>query len=289
MNGETRAIPSMLRGDALATLYFVRPLRMLAQLHKVRVPILMYHSISDSDESSTHPYYRTATSPAVFEQQMKFLHNNNYVSIDLGEALGRVQVSDPGDGRRPIVITFDDGYEDFYTHAFPVLSQYRFNATVFLPTAYIGATNRWFKDARCLTWDQVRRLRVEGVHFGSHTVTHPQLKGLSAKAIEDEVQHSKDKIEEELGSPVKSFSYPYAFPETDGMFKYKFREILRGAGYENGVSTILGTADRTGDNFFMKRLPVNSCDDHRLFKAKLEGHYDWLHIVQYGWKAFYSR
>jgi peptidoglycan/xylan/chitin deacetylase (PgdA/CDA1 family) len=279
----------MLRGDALATLYFFHPLQRLAQSRKVRVPILMYHRISDCDESTIHPYYRTATAPAVFAQHMRFLHENNYVSVSLSEAAAGIVASNPDNNGRPIVITFDDGYEDFYTHAFPILSQCGFSATVFLPTAFIGDTNRRFKNAQCLTWNQVRKLQVAGVHFGSHTVTHPKLQTLAQKDIEDELRHSKEKIEEELGSPVRSFAYPYAFPETNDVFKQRLRELLNEAGYENGVSTIVGTADRRSDKFFMKRLPMNSCDDLRLFKAKLDGHYNWVHMAQYAWKVLYSQ
>jgi peptidoglycan/xylan/chitin deacetylase (PgdA/CDA1 family) len=186
-----------------------------------------------------------------------------------------------GDAQRPIVITFDDGYEDFYTHAFPILETYGFNSTVFLPTAYIGETPRQFNGAECLTWSQIRELRRAGIEFGSHTVTHPQLKSLKPEDVRDEIRSSKATIEQQLGCAVKSFAYPYAFPETDRTFRQRLRGFLEESGYENGVSTIIGTADRTGDRYFMKRLPVNSCDDPRLFRAKLEGAYDWLHTVQH--------
>ncbi len=74
-----------------------------------------------------------------------------------------------------MVITFDDGFADFYTNAFPLLNRYGFSATVYLPTAYIGKSAREFKGVECLTWDQVRALDRAGVEFGSHTVSHPQL------------------------------------------------------------------------------------------------------------------
>lgn len=273
----------MLRGDALATLYFFHPLRKLSPSRRVRVPILMYHSISDSDESPTHPYYRTTTSPAVFARHMQFLHENNYLAVNPSDAVACIEASDLGAAQR-VVITFDDGFQDFYTQAFPILSEYGFSATVYLPTAHIGAAPLTFKGKSCMTWSQARELRTAGIEFGSHTVTHPQLKSLDPEDVEYEVRASKDAIEQELGCSVTSFAYPYAFPETDRAFRDRLRENIERAGFENGVSTIVGTADQTGDKFFMKRLPVNSCDDVSLFGAKLAGAYDWLHSVQYASK-----
>ena len=126
-------------------------------------------------------------------------------------------------------ITFDDGYQDFHTNAFPILNRYGYAATVFLPTAYIGQASRQFKGAECLTWSQVRDLRKAGVEFGSHTVTDPQLRGVSTEQMRTEVGRSKDDIEEKLGERVEAFAYPYAFPETDAAFV----ETLRGALQES--------------------------------------------------------
>jgi peptidoglycan/xylan/chitin deacetylase (PgdA/CDA1 family) len=214
---------------------------------------------------------------------MRHLHERNYKTASLLEAVSRIETPSVKH-EKVVVLTFDDGYLDFYTQAYPILNRYGFSATVFLPTAYIGESPRSFKGTGCLTWDQVRELKRVGIHFGSHTVTHPQLRTLSAEVVRDEIQRSKETIEEKLGSPVGTFAYPYALPETDRSFRAGLRGILEEAGYQAGVSTIIGTADRAGDRFFMKRLPANSADDRRLFEAKLSGAYDWLHALQYAWK-----
>jgi peptidoglycan/xylan/chitin deacetylase (PgdA/CDA1 family) len=247
----------------------------------------MYHSISESNSGNSNPYYQTVTSPEVFAEHMKFLRENNYRVIGLGDAVKEIE-GPAGGSAKCVVITFDDGFHDFYTEAFPVLNQYGFSATVYLPTAFINEPASRFKGIECLTWTQVRELRKAGVHFGSHTVTHPQLRGLEAEDVRTEVRSSKATIEDRLGSPVKSFAYADWFPETDSMFRQFLRAILEETGYENGVSSIIGTADRTGDRFFMKRLPVNSCDDRQFFDAKLVGAYDWLHPFQYASKLITS-
>jgi len=251
---------------------------------QTKVPILMYHRVPKVDHCSTHPYYCTATAVAVFEQQVRFLQENGYRGVSVSEAFRAVQRPARDEGQKLVAITFDDGYQDFYTHAFPILNRYGYSATVFLPTAYIGDSSRRFKEEECLTWAQVRELRKVGVEFGSHTVTHPQLRDVGPERLREEVVGSKAEIEQRLGESVGTFSYPYAFPETDREFVARLRGVLQESGYQVGVSTILGRAVSSDNRLFMKRLPVNSHDDLPLFQAKLEGGYDWLHRVQYASK-----
>jgi peptidoglycan/xylan/chitin deacetylase (PgdA/CDA1 family) len=264
------------RIDRLVTLYLRRPLCRVQR--STSIPILMYHSISGSQEDRVHPYYRTVTTPQTFARQMEYLYNSGYSTLGLSELDQRLQR-----GTRMakcVAITFDDGYLDFYLHAAPVLAKYGFTATVFLPTAFIGKTRQSFNDTPCLTWAEVRELRQVGIAFGSHTHTHPQLHDLSPDAIEQEITASKKLMEDEMSTAVESFGYPFAFPETDLNFRARLSHLLDGAGYTNGVCTTIGRADRARSSLFMKRLPINSCDDSRLFEAKLLGAYDWIESPQ---------
>ena len=271
------------RPDRLATLYFFHPLQRLLRRASPGIPILMYHSISKNLEVHRSAYFHTCTDPQVFREHIQLLARNGYKTIGLGEAVAKLE-----EGIRPteklVVLTFDDGFEDFYTEAFPILSTLGYIATVFLPTAYIGDNPRTFNGTTCLTWSQVRELQETGIEFGSHTVTHPQLKTLPTADVERELRSSKEEIEDHLGSQVTSFSYPYAFPETDRAFVRQLGSLLGAAGYKWGVSTVVGSASRTDNPLFLKRLPTNSTDDLQLFRAKLEGAYDWLHALQYATK-----
>lgn len=275
-----------MRADAFVTLKLVHPLRKLFPPKGRRVPILMYHSVSNTPES-VHPYYRTVTSPQMFARQMRHLHDNRYSVVSISDALQYLDGSKVLRSQ-PIVLTFDDGYGDFYTEAFPVLDRYGFTAIVYLPTAFIGQSSKPFKGIGCLTWNQVRELEAAGIEFGSHTVNHPQLRSLAVEDVRRELNESKRTIEYQLGKGVSSFSYPYAFPETDRKFKQTLRSLLKEAGFQNGVSTVLRTAEAHSDPLCLGRLPLNDCDDNQLFDAKLLGAYDWLHTAQYASKRWKS-
>ncbi len=267
-----------MRLDRFASIHFAYPIfRLWKPRGSERIPILMYHSISD-ETGSGHPYFETNTSLRVFEQQMRFLRENGYATISLEEAVNSVQSRKPSP--KSVVITFDDGYRDFYTAAYPVLCEYRMMATVFVVSGLTGDQRTQFKGKDCLTWAEVKELHSHGIEIGSHTVTHPELEWMGPAEIDDEVGRSKQAIEERIGASVKSFAYPYAFPESNHALRASLTQSLKKYGYENGVSTILGTARHNNNRFFLPRLPVNTWDDLRLFQAKLEGGYDWLRLPQ---------
>ena len=268
-----------------------------------RIPILMYHSISDAPEKAHHPYFKTNTSPRVFAEHMKFLHESNYAVILLPEAVDIITRNPEPANRRhclttrnsqlvtcnPVVLTFDDGFADFYTEAFPILQEYGFCATVFLPTGFISDGECCFKDKRYLRWGEIRELAKSRIEFGSHTVTHPQLRDLDWSQVEQEIRESRGIIEDKIGEKVESFSYPYAFPAENECLKERLKNLLVKLGYKNGVTTSVGTAVRGDDPFFLKRIPINSDDDTVFFKAKLEGRYDWIQPIQKGYKILRKR
>lgn len=276
------------RLDRFATLYLASPYRRLIQPSEPCIPILMYHSITEDEQFNAHPYYRTATSLAVFAKQLQHLHSQGYTTCTLAQAVRQLETNNVTP-TKSVVLTFDDGFRNFYQNAFLLLHQYSFGATVFLPTAYIGDAPIPFKGEDCLTWSEVRELKQQGIEFGSHTVNHPWLRELSFSAVNDEIVNSKETIEQKLGCAIESFSYPYAFPQTDKDFTRVLRELLQAAGYRNGVSTIVGRANRRSEPLFLDRLPVNSCDDRALFQAKLEGAYDWIAMVQEATKIIKSK
>jgi peptidoglycan/xylan/chitin deacetylase (PgdA/CDA1 family) len=238
------------------------------------LPVLMYHSVSEDPEPGVGSYYRVTTSPSRFAEHMLWLKDLGFQGVSVEEALAKTKPA--GTGLRLAVITFDDGFRDFHTHAWPLLRQHKFTATMYVSTGYIAAERKSFLARECLTWDEVRELRKQGARFGSHTVNHPKLYQLPWKQIEMEVAESKWRLEEELGEPVTTFAYPYAFPQENRSFAARLTDILRKCGYESCATTVIGRFQPGDDPFNLKRLPMNGCDDKALFSAKLEGGYDWV-------------
>lgn len=274
-----------LRLDRLLTLWFFRPLRRVVPAGGgFQLPVLMYHSVSRCSEAGVSPYYRTVTSPEAFAGQMALLKAGGWEAVGVWAGLKALR-NQGGASRKTVVITFDDGFRDFRTAAFPVLQQHGFNATVYLPTSFIGQQPIQFKTVECLTWDEVRELRQAGVEFGSHTVSHPELVRLPWTEVEKEVRDSKTEIEQRLGARITAFAYPYAFPRAEQEFVGRLHRLLREVGYESCVTTDIGRASASTDPFAIPRLPVNDCDDETLLRAKLDGAYDWLVAPQRAVKA----
>ncbi|HOB99976.1 MAG TPA: polysaccharide deacetylase family protein [Verrucomicrobiota bacterium] len=317
-----------MRIDRLITLNVVRPLlriRDAALSSAPRLPILMYHSVSDDPEPGVKPYYRLCTSPQRFAQHMQWLAHNGYRGVTLTDGLDwlkkpptaapphrrtdlRTPISElQSPISQPVAITFDDGFRDFYTAAFPILQQHGFRGTMFLVTGFIkdrrqgttdhgphatdyrhtdALTHRRTDAPTCrrtvidtkefLTWPEVVELHRAGIEFGSHTVSHPVLYDLTPSELEFELRDCKAVIEDRLGAPARAFAYPYAFPQADEEYTRLLREALQAIGYGCCVTTKAGRARLEDDPFALPRLPVNSDDDGALFAAKLSGGYDWL-------------
>jgi len=268
-----------LRLDRLLSTTVFRPLRRALRAETVRLPVLMYHRICDDPEAGVSPYYKVNTSPAVFRQHLRQVTEMGWRTMALAEAAGLLARGEPLPPGR-VIITFDDGFRNFYTDAFPALQERGFGATVFLPTAFIQGERRAFKGTECLTWDEVRQTRRAGIEYGSHTVNHPELVRLPLAEVERELRESKDAIEQQLGEKAPTFAYPYAFPQSKAEFARALREMLVQAGYTCCATTEIGRVKTGDDPFRLKRLPANSLDDAGLFRAKLEGDYDWLRVPQ---------
>jgi peptidoglycan/xylan/chitin deacetylase (PgdA/CDA1 family) len=242
------------------------------------IPILMYHSIADDVDGKVHPYFRTVTSAARFVQHVECLREQGYQGVSVADAARELQAHAASPSRKSVVLSFDDGFQDFHRTALPVLQRVGFRATVFVSTNFIGKA--FLTGRPCLNARELRELCDHGIELGSHSASHRRLVALSKLELTQEVGDSKQRLEDVTGVQVSSFSYPYRFPQQDRAFVQGLAALLRQAGYRAGVTTSLGRAAAKNDPLFLPRLPVNDCDDLALFSAKLQGHYDWLRAAQ---------
>ena len=152
---------------------------------KYVVPIVMYHKVENSQTIETD-----TISPQNFRRHMDYISRRGYNVLTLDEFVEGVK-SGKEFPRNSVVITFDDGFADFYTTAYPVLERYGFSATVFLPAGMIG---RKVNGLPCMNWDHIRELADKGISFGSHSMTHPKLVDLDPDELNAEIGDSKDTI-----------------------------------------------------------------------------------------------
>jgi len=268
---------SRTRLDRWITLNVVRPTQKVGIFNpRVGIPIMMYHSVSDNPEPGVHPYYRMTIPPGLFSEQMKWLHDAGYKALSMDQLLGFLR-SEKQQEEKFVVLTFDDAYRDFLTEAWPILQDYGFTATVFVSTGMVGKT---FLGRECLTWKEIRELYLSGVSFGSHTVHHAELSELDWPDIERELSESKKRLEDELVAEVRNFCYPYAYPEADKKFRKRLNGTLIQQGYESCTTTLIGRISLGDDPFLLRRLPANGADDLEIYRAKIDGYYDWLAVPQ---------
>lgn len=229
----------------------------ISEMESPRVPIITYHSIDDSGSV-------VSTSPAAFQRQMKYLSNAGYTSLPLRELVSSLK-----EGRtlpsKPVVLTFDDGFKNFYTHAFPVLSEYGFSATVFLVTDFCGRHNDWdgnppkLPRSELLSWPEIKVLNDAGIEFGSHTKTHPDLTKLTPAEAEAEIVESKAAIDDALSSETVTFAYPFGRHNA-------FIRGLAASNFDASCSVELGKVTLRSDFSSLERIDAYYLTKQRLLE-----------------------
>lgn len=226
-------------------------------MSKRRINILMYHSLSEGEGP-------TCIAPNVFRQHLEALEDSGYRIAPLAAVAGwlRGEAELP---ERTAVLTFDDGFEDFATVAFPELQRRSWPATVFLPAGKVGGADDWESGSRRLmSWRTVAELTQAGVAFGGHGVTHADLTTLAPDAARAEIVHAKHLIEGWTGKPVISFAAPF------GRTNPRVRQIIKGE-YEAAVGTTLARVAPGADRHDLPRVEMWYFRKPARWRAYLEG------------------
>lgn len=230
--------------------------------------ILMYHMIK---EHTGGKFKGLRVSPFMFEKQIKYLSENGWHFFTMNELIAQ-KGSLP---EKSVVITFDDGYEDNYTNALPILQKYNAKATIYL---VVDRHDREWSSRRKaknntgelmrepkLTDEQIGKMLQSGlIEIGSHTVTHDNLTKLCREKKEEEIKKSKEMLEKKFSIRCDSFCYPF------GLFDTVDWKLVRDAGYTNATTTDNGIDDIQSTNpYLLKRITVSGKDNFLAFILKL--------------------
>ncbi|MEP7286731.1 MAG: polysaccharide deacetylase family protein [Chloroflexota bacterium] len=198
------------------------------------IPIFVYHHI----DNHTSPWdVRTAR----FEEQLTYLMENDYQTISM-EAYSNAIQNGEALPAKPVILTFDDGFDDAYNVAFPLLKQYGMTGTFYVITGRVGQPGY-------LTWDQITEMHAAGMEIGGHTIHHPFLTQLPTLDAFREILGSRLDLEAHLKSPVTTFAYPY----NDHNFQTVAMAAL--AGYRSACIVDMHTGDQI---FTPYRIPRNT-------------------------------
>lgn len=177
------------------------------------VPVLMYHAVSTG--RAARQFAAFVLDPSEFAAQMDYLEAGGYSPLTTADLSARRLSGEPLPPR-PVVLTFDDAYTDFHSASLPVLKKHGFPATIYVPTAYVGATASWMRsigegDRAILSWRALRDIAAEGIEVAAHSHTHPQLDRVPAQAAREEARRCRSLLEDNIGVPVEGFAYPFGY------------------------------------------------------------------------------
>lgn len=225
----------------------------------VKVPILIYHYVEYVKDEKDTIRKSLNINPDTFEKQLQTLLNNSYTFIFVDE------LADYLDGKaslppKPIIITFDDGYGDFYTDVLPILKKYNVKATIYVVPGFLDKLN-------AMTSQQIQEVANSGfVEIAAHTVHHRNLENIFLESAEKEMVDSKIQLEKLLGKGVNNFAYPY------GGFNQEIIKLSQKAGYRTAATDAPGSYQADSNRYALYRLKPGARTDKELI--------DWLESLK---------
>ncbi|VYU01035.1 polysaccharide deacetylase family protein [Clostridium tertium] len=207
-------------------------------IEDVKVPILMYHSISDADPNNS-----LLVPPDMFREQVKYLKESGFTPMlldDVVEAFSTGHVP-----KKPVAITFDDGYSDNYTEAYKILKEYDVKATFFI------ITNNTDQDGYYLNSEQLKEMKSGGMGIESHTSRHLEFTNISREDKKAIIKEAVDTLNEKVGVDSKYLCYPV------GRYDDETIEVAREMGVEAAVTTEGGIATANDGLHSLKRVRMS--------------------------------
>jgi peptidoglycan/xylan/chitin deacetylase (PgdA/CDA1 family) len=229
------------------------------------IPVLTYHNISNQWEWGLN-----SIPPIKFEKQMRYLADEGYQPITF------IDFYSGNISQKPIIITFDDGYESVYHNAFSILKRFNFTAVVFIITNFIGELNGWDANIggikfRHLNKNQIKVLSDNGIEIGSHGATHRSFPFLKKEIVKDELVTSQLYIQNITKKRILTLAYPF------GNQNFAIQKLAKETGYKFGCINLWGSKTKK-NNYCLKRLPVYRTDSMKAFQNKLTK--NWRHQTE---------
>lgn len=202
----------------------------------IPITILNYHKVDNMNIS-------LSVLPEDFDRQMAYLKENNYHTINTDQ-LYEYMVNGAELPENPILITFDDGYEDNYQNAYHILQKYGFTGTIFVITDFVSNQSNY------LTWDQIKEMKAHGMDFQSHTASHKSMTELSEVQLKEELTKSKQTLDTQLNQDTKFMAYP------TGTYNLYIAKLVKDAGYKGAFTIKYGNVDRASNIYALERVPI---------------------------------
>jgi peptidoglycan/xylan/chitin deacetylase (PgdA/CDA1 family) len=221
------------------------------------IPILMYHHLQTLGQNPTQAERDWTVAPKNFTAQLDYLAAHGYRAITFAQLVAFFEQGAPLP-LHPVMLTFDDGWLDDYTVAFPALRAHVMVGTFFVPTMYADAGGK-----ALMNWTQIAEMDAAGMEFGGHTLNHANLTKVSAQEAQRQLQASKLKLEQKLGHTTIAFAYPF------GATTPAIMRLVQQAGYQVAVGLCCSYRLRADGLLFLPRIRISYDDTLEDFAKKL--------------------
>ncbi|MDT8306037.1 MAG: polysaccharide deacetylase family protein [Anaerolineae bacterium] len=223
----------------------------------VAAPILMYHYISEPPEDADIYREDLSVTPSAFREQLQYLMANGYTVVDLYDLVlgvsGKTSLPE-----KPVVITFDDGYLDQYTNAFPVLKEFGVTGTFFIITEFVDSGNPAY-----MSWPMIEEMAAAGMRIESHSKSHPDLSEAERDEAIWQILGSQETIAAHIGYTPRFFCYP------GGRYTEETIEILQELDFWGAVTTAGGVMHSHENRYEWKRIRIRNTTTLPVFAAIL--------------------
>lgn len=215
-------------------------------LRRIRVPILMYHYVSELPADADDIRRGLTVEPEIFARQMTYLVEAGYNTVTLNEVDLALETGAPLPPN-PVVLTFDDGHLDHYTHAFPILQANSQVGTFFIVSGFADNSREGY-----MSWAQIEAMAVAGMRMEAHSRTHSDLRERSFDFLVFEIAGSMESLAAHTGIEPSMFAYPVGRYDTDTL------AVTASAGIQRAVTTQIGTWQNTTNRLEMPRMRVTN-------------------------------